>query len=84
MYRSKRVPLYGLQVFDTDKVATEANVERVARKNNFTQDHSIPLQFRATPGTYTRSGYDKGHCIPAADMYRHSPEAGNSTFLMSK
>lgn len=48
----------------------------------FVEDESIPSKFRAKLSDYFRSGYDRGHQVPAADA-KWSQDALNQTFLMS-
>ncbi|KAF2497353.1 hypothetical protein BU16DRAFT_312213 [Lophium mytilinum] len=48
----------------------------------FVEDASIPEMFRAKLKDYFRSGYDRGHQVPAADA-KWSQEAMDSTFLLS-
>ncbi|RDW93684.1 DNA/RNA non-specific endonuclease [Aspergillus mulundensis] len=52
------------------------------RKNNFRQDPSIPATFRARVSDYSKSGYDRGHQVPA-NSARWSQEAVDETFKMS-
>ncbi|KAF8310205.1 hypothetical protein DL93DRAFT_2157954 [Clavulina sp. PMI_390] len=51
-------------------------------KSAFMEDESIPLPFRARLQDYFRSGYDRGHMVPAADA-KASQEGMNETFLLS-
>ncbi|KAG6812763.1 hypothetical protein H0H92_000678 [Tricholoma furcatifolium] len=51
-------------------------------KSNFIEDESIPSLFRARLKDYFRSGYDRGHMVPAADA-KFSQEAMDETFLLS-
>lgn len=53
----------------------------VERKKNFTIDPDIETE-SATPDDYTRSGYDRGHLAPSADM-KFSDIAMNECFYMS-
>lgn len=48
----------------------------------FSEDESIPSKFRAKLSDYFRSGYDRGHQVPAADA-NWSQDALNQTFLLS-
>ncbi|OAV98245.1 hypothetical protein PTTG_00300 [Puccinia triticina 1-1 BBBD Race 1] len=50
--------------------------------STFHEDMSIPSQFRSKLSDYFRSGYDRGHMVPAADAKR-SQSAMNQTFLLS-
>jgi len=48
----------------------------------FTEDDSIPAMFRGKLKDYFRSGYDRGHQVPAADA-KWSQEAMDATFALS-
>lgn len=50
--------------------------------STFTEDVEIPIAFRARLQDYFRSGYDRGHMVPAADA-KISQDAMNETFLLS-
>jgi endonuclease G, mitochondrial len=52
------------------------------RHSVFYEDLSVPPIFRAKLSDYFRSGYDRGHQVPAADA-KWSQEAMNSTFVLS-
>jgi len=53
------------------------------RKNStFIEDDSIPAKFRALLKDYFRSGYDRGHQVPAADA-RWNQKAMDETFYLS-
>ncbi|CZT24887.1 probable endonuclease G, mitochondrial precursor [Ramularia collo-cygni] len=52
------------------------------RHSQFVEDMEIPEKFRAKLKDYFRSGYDRGHQVPAADA-KWSQEAMNSTFALS-
>lgn len=52
------------------------------RHSVFEEDLSIPEKFRGKLKDYFRSGYDRGHQVPAADA-KWSQEAMNSTFSLS-
>jgi len=62
--------------------STQNPTEVHRSKSTFTEDESIPASFRSTLLDYSRSGYDRGHMVPAADA-RMSQEAMNETFLLS-
>ncbi|KAL1691462.1 hypothetical protein GGG16DRAFT_91363 [Schizophyllum commune] len=51
-------------------------------KSTFVEDPSIPVMFRAKLSDYFRSGYDRGHMVPAADA-KISQAAMDETFLLS-
>ncbi|MCJ1297409.1 nuclease [Hypocenomyce scalaris] len=52
------------------------------RHSVFVEDPSIPAKFRAKLHDYFRSGYDRGHQVPAADA-KWSQEAMDQTFLLT-
>ena len=52
------------------------------RHSFFVEDTEVPSKFRAKLHDYFRSGYDRGHQVPAADA-KWSQEAMNSTFLLT-
>ncbi|KZP05761.1 DNA/RNA non-specific endonuclease, partial [Athelia psychrophila] len=51
-------------------------------KSTFREDEELPVAFRAKLSDYFRSGYDRGHMVPAADA-KASQEAMDETFLLS-
>ncbi|KAJ5669018.1 Extracellular Endonuclease subunit A [Penicillium macrosclerotiorum] len=52
------------------------------KHSTFVEDTSIPALFRAKLADYFRSGYDRGHQVPAADA-KWSQEAMDDTFRLS-
>ncbi|CAD6927313.1 unnamed protein product [Tilletia controversa] len=48
----------------------------------FKEDERIPVAFRARLADYFRSGYDRGHMVPAADA-KISQQAMDETFLLT-
>ncbi|KAH9857817.1 hypothetical protein C2E23DRAFT_720275 [Lenzites betulinus] len=50
--------------------------------SQFSEDQSIPAMFRAKLQDYFRSGYDRGHMVPAADA-KISQAAMDETFLLT-
>ena len=52
------------------------------RHSVFVEDATIPTKFQAKLHDYHRSGYDRGHQVPAADA-KWSQEAMDQTFLLS-
>jgi endonuclease G len=52
------------------------------RHSFFAEDASIPAMFRAKLSDYFRSGYDRGHQVPAADA-KWSQDAMDHTFLLT-
>ncbi|TFY53167.1 hypothetical protein EVJ58_g9601 [Rhodofomes roseus] len=64
-------------------LASASSDEKGDRQNShFTEDQSIPAMFRAKLQDYFRSGYDRGHMVPAADC-KLSQAAMNETFLLT-
>lgn len=51
-------------------------------KSVFIEDETVPPKFRARLSDYLRSGYDRGHQVPAADC-KFSQEAMNETFSLT-
>ena len=54
----------------------------VSRSDDFNPDPSLPRPQQVTTADYTRSGYDRGHQCPAADM-KWSSRAMEECFYMS-
>lgn len=52
------------------------------RHSSFVEDESIPEKFRAKLHDYFRSGYDRGHQVPAADA-KWSQDALDQTFFLT-
>lgn len=59
----------------------ELSIRAAKRTNNFRADPAIPTG-SAHPSDYTRSGFDRGHLAPAADM-SFSQQAMSDSFFMS-
>lgn len=59
----------------------EATTKATARNDNFREDPAIPSG-SATLADYKRSGYDRGHLAPAADM-AYSVKTMDESFYMS-
>ncbi|KAI0818803.1 hypothetical protein BC629DRAFT_1588131 [Irpex lacteus] len=51
-------------------------------RSTFIEDEAIPPQFRSKLSDYLRSGYDRGHMVPAADA-KSSQAAMDETFLLT-
>lgn len=58
------------------------NSEADRKLSIFVEDESIPEKFRGKLKDYTRSGYDRGHQVPAADV-KWAQDAMNETFYLS-
>jgi endonuclease G len=52
------------------------------KQSVFIEDSSVPEKFRGKLKDYFRSGYDRGHQVPAADA-KWSQEAMNDTFYLT-
>jgi endonuclease G, mitochondrial len=52
------------------------------RHSQFYEDESVPEKFRAKLKDYYRSGYDRGHQVPAADA-KWSQDAMDATFALT-
>lgn len=69
-------------------VAEHLTPEKLSRRDGnrgksvFFEDEAIPQKFRARLGDYLRSGYDRGHQVPAADC-KFSQQAMDETFALS-
>lgn len=61
--------------------ADNVRAKRVPRSNKFNVDPEV-RHSPVTPAEYTRSGYDRGHLAPAADM-GYSRQTMLNSFLMS-
>jgi endonuclease G len=59
---------------------TEATTKVAKRTNKFRSDPEIPTG-SATTGDYRRSGYDRGHLAPAADMAFSGQTMADSFFM---
>ncbi|KAI5295286.1 nuclease [Ascosphaera acerosa] len=64
----------------TPESLKDNNADR--NKSKFYEDESIPAAFRARLQDYFRSGYDRGHQVPAADA-KWSQGAMDKTFALS-
>lgn len=52
------------------------------KHSSFVEDETVPEKFRAKLKDYFRSGYDRGHQVPAADA-KWDQEAMNDTFYLT-
>jgi endonuclease G len=73
-----RVPIWSAQRLDA---AALSAARAVAREDAFRADARLPPGERAEPADYARSGFDRGHMAPAADMPSVSAQA--ESFLLS-
>ena len=58
------------------------NAKRVSRTNTWAEDPDLPVAARLSTGSYSGSGYTRGHICASADRL-NSTEANNQTFYMS-
>jgi endonuclease G len=55
----------------------------IRRQDNFRPDNTLPEGwYRANPGDYTNTGFDRGHLCPSDDRDK-TEEDNNATFLMT-
>ena len=64
------------------ELASDETWGETSRTDEFTQDPSVASWRQAESRDYTRSGYDRGHMAPAADM-RWSVESMVESFYMT-
>ncbi|KAG5461590.1 MAG: hypothetical protein BJ554DRAFT_6195, partial [Olpidium bornovanus] len=62
--------------------ALQRNDDADRAKSQFAEDVSIPEKFRASLKDYHRSGYDRGHLVPAADA-KITQQAMDETFILT-
>ncbi|GFZ49525.1 Nuclease [Saitozyma sp. JCM 24511] len=74
------VPLESARKADTDPLPPVARGDR--SRSVFMEDEGIPEMFRAKLQDYFRSGYDRGHMVPAADA-KISQQAMDETFYLT-
>jgi len=55
--------LYSAEYLTREKIAV-----KISRKDEFHPESKLPASERAELGDYARSGYDRGHLTPSADM----------------
>ncbi|KKA31026.1 hypothetical protein TD95_004112 [Thielaviopsis punctulata] len=77
--RERRNPSWVAEHITRDSVSLRAG----DRKNSqFVEDLDVPAKFRALLRDYYRSGFDRGHQVPAADC-KWSQTAMDDTFFLS-
>ena len=77
--RERRNPAWVAEHITPQSLAS-SNADR--KHSVFVEDITIPEKFRAKLKDYFRSGYDRGHQVPAADA-KWSQEAMDDTFALS-
>ncbi|KAB8079046.1 hypothetical protein BDV29DRAFT_165313 [Aspergillus leporis] len=77
--RRTRNPAWVAEHITPASLATK-NADR--KHSTFFEDTTIPAVFRAKLADYFRSGYDRGHQVPAADA-KWSQEAMDATFALT-
>lgn len=89
IYRSAYVTSYNRRDRNPNWVAEHLTVDSLKRgddvdrqKSNFKEDDGVPPQFRAKLADYFRSGFDRGHMVPAADV-RNSQVSMDETFYLT-
>ncbi|KAG0144003.1 hypothetical protein CROQUDRAFT_660540 [Cronartium quercuum f. sp. fusiforme G11] len=81
--RRMRNPAWTAEHLTLQNIQTPIGGDQPDRSHSkFHEDQAIPNQFRAKLSDYFRSGYDRGHMVPAADA-KMSQEAMNETFILS-
>ncbi|KPM36740.1 Mitochondrial nuclease [Neonectria ditissima] len=86
--RTALISSYDRRTRNPHWVAEHITPESLARRegdrkhSNFVEDDSVPPKFRALLKDYFRSGYDRGHQVPAADC-KWSQQAMDDTFYLS-
>lgn len=67
--------------FAVERVRKEALVKAAGRKDDFREDPQVPALYRSTLADYAKTGYDRGHIAPAADMTFSAVAMSESFFL---
>lgn len=61
-----RTPIYAAEYLTRERLLKAKGVKR---QNSFHPDDNIPESERAELSNYAKSGYDRGHMAPSADMF---------------
>jgi endonuclease G len=81
---TRKNPLWVAHMVSASDFQKPASKEKPSRSNSqFYADPTLPVHLRAAPADYTKSGYDRGHLIPAADLKHLSQDALDETFNMA-
>ncbi|KAI8084744.1 uncharacterized protein BX664DRAFT_337679 [Halteromyces radiatus] len=78
--RRDRNPNWVAEHFTADSLKKVDGVDR--GKSTFKEDDQIPVQFRARLADYYKSGFDRGHMVPAADV-KNSQVKMDETFYLT-
>ncbi|SGY39749.1 BQ5605_C003g02271 [Microbotryum silenes-dioicae] len=76
--RRHRIPAWAAEHLTAASLKGSGN----RQDTSFEEDQDIPDKFRAHLTDYFKSGYDRGHIVPAADA-KQDQEAMKETFLLS-
>ncbi|KAJ3274941.1 nuclease [Terramyces sp. JEL0728] len=85
LYREAYIASFNRQTRNPNWAAeliTKENGHPDRSKSHFKEDKSIPAKYRAKLSDYLRSGFDRGHLVPAADI-KQSQEALDETFYLT-
>ncbi|KAI8987825.1 hypothetical protein BDF20DRAFT_904734 [Mycotypha africana] len=89
VYRSAYVTSYNRRDRNPNWVAEHLTAAKLKRgedvdrsKSTFKEDEHIPAKFRAKLSDYFRSGFDRGHMVPAADV-KNSQVSMDETFYLT-
>lgn len=80
--RRLRHPIWTAEHLTAESIRRPPGTEVNRAQSIFAEDPRLPLAFRSTNSDYFRSGYDRGHMVPAADA-KMSQAAMNETFYLS-
>ncbi|KAG1198259.1 hypothetical protein G6F35_012663 [Rhizopus arrhizus] len=78
--RRDRNPNWVAEHLTADSLKRGDQVDR--QKSTFKEDDRIPAQFRARLSDYFKSGFDRGHMVPAADV-KNSQVSMDETFYLT-
>lgn len=73
-----RIPWWGYEVISSQMLTGEASRAKI----DFREDFSLPSIHRSNLSDYKKSGFDRGHLVPAGN-YKYSQEVMDSTFILS-
>ncbi|KAJ3326313.1 nuclease [Boothiomyces sp. JEL0866] len=85
IYREAYVTSYNRQTRNPNwaaEIISTENAHPDRSKSHFKEDKSVPTKFRVKLSDYLKSGFDRGHLVPAADV-KQSQEALDETFYLT-